>query len=182
MISAISPRTPAPPSSTSRSAALERQDERSDVAPLTRGARRVLRQLFRDLPSTADRPERAAFGLNRNRLGRLAGVARGLDQRLGDHLLAPERDDEHGRDIGMAAIGRQRLVRRVHVGPQLPAARQVRQGDHRRGQRFGDPLADHRRTDHRRHHEHVIAHAHATVGTWEPEEARPVTHAILPAT
>ena len=46
---------------------------------------------------------------------------------LRDDLLAAERDDEHRADVGMAAVGGQRLVRHAHVGPELAAAGQVRQ-------------------------------------------------------
>ena len=71
--------------------------------------------------------DRAALGLNRHDLDRLAGAPRGLGEALRHDLLAAERDDEHGADVGMPAVGRERVVRDAHVGPELPAAGEVRQ-------------------------------------------------------
>ena len=52
-------------------------------------------------------------------------------QLLRHHLLAAERDDEHGADVGMLAVRGQRLVRHLHVGAELAAAGQMRQRDDR---------------------------------------------------
>ena len=156
-----------------RSAALERQDQIRDVAPLALVASTsVPASACAMQASLLGRPHRAAFGLNRDDLDRLAVAAGGVGEVLRHHLLAAERDDHNRADVGMRAVGGQRLVRDAHVGPELPAAGQVRQRHaDRRGSR-GDALGDDRRTDHGRHDEHVVARADAAVGAAVAEEAR----------
>ena len=132
----------------------------------------IVRQPLRDRAAALDRAQRAALGLNRDRLGRLAGRARGLDQRLGDHLLAAERDDQHGADVRMAAVGGQRLVRREQVRTELAAAGQMRQRDDRRRQRFGDALGHDGRADDGGHDQHVVADADAAVRSRIIRESR----------
>ena len=75
-----------------------------------------------------------------------------VGQRLRHHLLAAKRDDEDGADVGMRAIGRQRLVRHAHVGAELAAARQMRQ-------------APRRAAAPRRPHRSATTDAQITVGT-----------------
>ena len=88
------------------------------------------------------RPHGAAFGLDRDDLDRLAVAARGIRQVLRHHLFAAQRHDDNSADVGVRAVGGEGLVRDAHVGPELPAAGEVRQGNaYRRGSR-GDPLGD----------------------------------------
>ena len=102
---------------------------------------------------------------------RLAGPARRLRELLRDDLLAAKRDDEHRADVRMPAVRGERFVGDAHVRAELAAAGEVRQrGRHRRGGR-GDALGDDRRADHRRHDEHVIARADASVRPPIAEEA-----------
>ena len=112
------------------------------------------------------------FALDRDDVRRLAGAARGVRQVLRDDLFAAERDHQHGADVRMPAIRRQRLVRRVHVGAELAAPGGVRQRGADRRDRRGDALGDDRRADHGRHDEQMVAHADAPVGPAVAEECR----------
>src|SRR6266516_4482523 len=80
-------------------------------------------------------------------------------------LLAAERDDDYGADIGMAAVRRQRFVSDRQIGAELTAAGQVRQRRPDRRNRPSDPFGNDRGADDRWYDEHVIAYADATVGT-----------------
>ena len=53
--------------------------------------------------------------------------ARRVREVLRDHLLAAERDDQHGADVRMPAIGGERLVRQAAIGSELTAAGEMRQ-------------------------------------------------------
>ena len=159
-----------------RSAALQRENQRRRRRPLAARVREARGKALGDLTAAPDRPQRAAFLLDRNRLDRLPRPARGLGEMLRDHLLAAERHDEHGADVGMLAVGRERLVREAHVGPELAAAGEVRQRHDRRRRDLGDALADDGGADHGRDDEHVIAHADAAVGPRIAPEARPLSH------
>ena len=92
-------------------------------------------------------------------------------QRLRHHLLTPERDDDDRADIGMAAVGRERVVGYAHVRTELSTPGEVRQGhtERRRGRR--DALGDDRRADHRRDDEDVVARSDAAIGAAESAEA-----------
>src|SRR5262249_15428968 len=102
---------------------------------------------------------------------------------LRDDLFAAERHHDHGADVGMRAVRRERLVRELHVGPQLTAARGVRQRRANRRDRRGDALGHPRRTDHGRHDEQMVAHADAAVGPAVSLETdgQPRAHTSLPS-
>ncbi len=124
----------------------------------------------RDLDGLGRRLDGAPFALNRDHRGRLAGTAGRVGKMLRDHLLASERDHEDRANVGMVAVGGQRIVGDPHVGTELAAARRVRQsGAHRRDGR-SHPLGNHRGTDHRRHDEHMITHADPPVSASIPPE------------
>ena len=99
-------------------------------------------------------------------------AAGGIRQVLRHHLFTPQRHDDNSADVGVRAIGGERLVRDAHVGSELPAAGEVRQGNAYRGGSPGNPLGDDRRTDHGRDDEHVIARPDTAVGATVTEEAR----------
>ena len=60
--------------------------------------------------------------------------SRRIGQGLRDDLLAAERDDDHGADVGMTTVHSERVVGDAHVRPELPAPGQVRK---RRANRLG---------------------------------------------
>ncbi len=64
-----------------------------------------------DFDGARGRADGSPFALNRDDLRRLPGAPRGIGEVLRDDLLAAERDDEHGADVGMCAVGGQRVVR-----------------------------------------------------------------------
>ena len=72
------------------------------------------------------RPHRSTLALDGDDGGWLAGGPRRIGEVLRDHLLAPERDDHDGADIGVAAVGRERFVRQPAIGPELAAAGEMR--------------------------------------------------------
>ena len=67
-------------------------------------------------------------------------------------------------------------MRDAHVRPELSAASEMRHGRTDRLRRRGHPFGDHRRADHRRHDEHVVARADPAVGPAIAVEARPIAH------
>ena len=103
------------------------------VAPLPRLPGEPLGKRARDGRAPRGRADRAAFALDGDDLGRLAVPSRRIGEHLGDDLLAAERDDEDRADVRVAAVGRERVVRDAHVGPELAAAGQVRQRRRRLG-------------------------------------------------
>ncbi len=62
---------------------------------------------------------------------------------LGDDLLAAERDDQDGADVGMLAIGGERVVGHPQVRTELSASGGVRKGRSDRSDRRGHALGDH---------------------------------------
>ena len=86
-----------------------------------------------------------------------------------------------GADVGMAAVGGEGVVGHAHVGPELPASRQVRHRGADRLNRGRDALGDDRRADDRRHDQHVVPRADAAVRPAIPQETRTVGHRFLSA-
>ena len=108
---------------------------------------------------------RCPLGLNRHDLARLAVPPRRLGELCATTCSQPSAMTSTAPTLGCAAVGGQRVVGHAHVGPELSAARQMRQrGADRRSGRGRHALRDDRRTDHGRHDEHVVARADAAVG------------------
>src|SRR5439155_6198587 len=78
-------------------------------------------------------------------------------------LLAAERHDDHGSDVGMLAVRGERLVRHGEIRTELTAAREMGQRGADRRNRRGDAIGNDRRADDGRHDEHVIADADTAV-------------------
>ena len=74
------------------------------------------------LRSTRRRPQRPSFTLDGDNLGRLPRRSRGFREVLRHHLLAAERNDEHGAHVRMLTVGRERLVRDGQIGTQLASS------------------------------------------------------------
>ena len=110
-----------------------------------------------------DRPDRPAFGLDRDDGGRLPMLTSDVREHIRHHLLAAQRHDKDGPDVGMRAIGGQRVMCHAHVGTQLAATGEVRQRGAGRAHGGRDPLGHDGCADHGRDHEQMIARAHAAV-------------------
>ena len=62
---------------------------------------------------------------------------------LSDDLLAAERDDQDGADVGMLAIGGERIVGHPQVRTELSASGGMWKGRPDRSNRRGHALSDH---------------------------------------
>ncbi len=140
-------------------AAFQGEHELRHVTPLAGLPGKRVAERLRDGRPPRRGPDGAPFRLDGDDVDRLAVLARGVGEGLGDDLLASEREDHDGADVRMTAVRRQRLVSEMHVRPELAAAGEVRQRGavRRRGRRH--PLRDERGADDRGDHEHVVARA-----------------------
>ena len=69
-------------------------------------------------------------------------------------------------------------MRDAQIGTELAAACLMRQRRADWSDRRRDALGDHRRADHRRHDEHVVAYANVAVGTCVAEEFERARHNV----
>ena len=108
---------------------------------------------------------------------RLAGAPRRVGERLRDDLLAAERDDEHRADVRMPR-SRPRASRASTrmSGPSWPQPARCGSATPTAGSALAMRSRDDRRADHRRHDEHVIAHADAAVRPPIARETRTFSH------